>query len=362
MKKTTYVTSPLLPDFDEFCARLRDIWQSGILTNNGPILQEFEQQLAARLGVPYVTACTNGTLPLMLALKALGIEQGEVITTPFTFVATSSALKWQGLTPVFADVEAEHGTLDPACIERLITERTAAIMPVHVYGYPCETEQIEDIARRHNLPVIYDAAHAFGVKRNGESILNAGTLSTLSFHATKVFNTIEGGAVVSHDADMKKKLDNLRNFGITGETSVEGPGINAKMDELRAAWGLLNLQKLPQAIDARRKIYEIYKRELANTSGIRIPSLPEDTEYNYSHFPIFVTPDAEALYRGLLAEGVHARRYFYPLVSAHEEYSNGSHTPAAAMLSKQALCLPIYPSLKSEEALRIARIIKKFSR
>lgn len=362
-----YVTSPVMPDFDEFVGSLRRIWQTRNLTNNGEYLRAFEDALARWLGVPYVSVMTNGTLPLMLALRALGIEEGEVITTPYTFAATAGAVEWAGLTPVFADVREQNGTLSPRAVEACITSRTRAILPVHVHGYPCLVEEFAELSRRYDIPVIYDAAHAFGVKYHGKSLLLQGEMSTLSFHATKVFNTIEGGAVVCSTAEHKEALDRMRNFGITGETSVACVGLNAKMDEVRAAYGLLNLKNVDAAIDARRALNAIYDKALAGLRGVYHPALPEGVEYNYSHYPVYIDAEGygrtrDELYTYMKCNGVHARRYFYPLLSELVPYNRNMSgmevLSVAARLSSQVLCLPLYPHLAEEEILKISALIR----
>lgn len=289
-KERITVTSPLLPDLDQFQTLLRDIWDRKWITNNGEYHHRLESALTSYLGVPYLSLFTNGTLPLITALQALRVT-GEVITTPYSFVATTHSLWWNGIRPVFVDVDPATGCLDPSKIEAAITPKTTAIMPVHVYGNPCDIDAIQEIADRYGLRVIYDAAHAFGVKINGKSVLNAGDMSTLSFHATKTYNSIEGGALVCHDEKTKKRIDYLKNFGFAGETEVIAPGINSKMDEMRAAYGLLNLQLVDEAIAARKRVAERYREALADVKGISMFPVREDVEYNYSYFPIFV--DAE---------------------------------------------------------------------
>lgn len=358
-----YVTSPILPDFDDFVDSLRQIWDSRWLTNNGPFLIRFEQALAEYLQVPYVSVMTNGTLPLLLSLKALEITEGEVITTPYTFVATAGVVKWSGLTPVFADVDPDYGTLDPDAVEAAITPRTRAILAVHVYGYPCSA-RLQEIAERHNLPLIFDAAHAFGVRRGDRSLLLEGDLSTLSLHATKVFNTIEGGAVVCKTAEMKKRLDRMRNFGITSDITLDGPGLNAKMDEIRAAYGLLNLRQLPAAIEARARLSEAYRDALSGIPGIRIPALPAGVDYNYSHFPIYIEDNyrltRDEVYALLQTHDIYPRRYFYPVLTDFPEYREGERTPlpVAHRLAAQVLCLPLYPHLPAATPAQIAALLK----
>ena len=284
------VTSPLLPNLEEFNKLLKQIWDSKWVTNNGQFHQQLEKALAEYLGVPYISLFTNGTLPLITALQALHIT-GEVITTPYSFVATTHALWWNGIKPVFVDIDPSNCGLDPEKIEAAITPRTTAIMPVHCYGKPCDTERIQTIADKYGLKVIYDAAHAFGVKVNGESILNNGDMSTLSFHATKVYNTLEGGALVVKDAATKQRIDYLKNFGFAGETEVVAPGINSKMDEVRAAYGLLNLKQVDVAIEARHQVAIRYREALRDVKGIRFFDDMLGVKHNYSYFPIFV--DAE---------------------------------------------------------------------
>lgn len=289
-KKIITVTSPLLPSLDDFIPFLQDIWDRKWLTNNGYYHQALERALAEYLKVPYVSLFTNGTLPLICALQALRIT-GEVITTPYSFVATTHSLWWNGIKPVFVDIDPVTCNLDPDKIEAAITPRTTAIMPVHVYGKPCDTERIQAIADKYGLRVIYDAAHAFGVEVNGQSILNAGDMSTLSFHATKVYNTIEGGALICHDEKTKKRIDYLKNFGFAGETEIVAPGINGKMDEVRAAYGLFNLKQVDAAIEARRQVAIKYRQALRSVEGISFMEDMPGVRHNYSYFPIFV--DAE---------------------------------------------------------------------
>ena len=313
------VTSPLLPNLDEFTDSLKEIWESKWITNNGQFHQKLEAALAEYLKVPYVSLFTNGTLPLLTALQALRIT-GEVITTPYSFVATTHALWWNGIKPVFVDIDPSTGNIDPQKIEAAITPRTTAILPVHVYGKPCDTEAIQAIADKYGLKVIYDAAHAFGVEVNGESLLNAGDMSTLSFHATKVFNTIEGGAMVMHDEKTKQRIDYLKNFGFANEIEVVGPGINSKMDEVRSAYGLLNLKQVDAAIASRQKVAVAYRKALRNVDGISFWDDMPGVRHNYSYFPIFIDAEKygmtrDELYMKMKDQGVWSRRYFYPLIS-----------------------------------------------
>ena len=294
--KPIYVTSPLLPSLEDFTFLLKEIWESKMLTNNGNFHQKLEEELAKYLKVPYLSLFTNGTLPLITALQAMRIT-GEVITTPFSFVATTHSLWWNGIKPVFVDIEPETCNLDPSKIEAAITPRTTAIMPVHVYGKPCKTKEIQEIANKYGLKVIYDAAHAFGVEINGESILNFGDMATLSFHATKVYNTLEGGALVVHDEQTKKRIDYLKNFGFASETEVVAPGINSKVDEVRAAYGLLNLKQVDHAINSRRKVAIRYRDELQGVKGITFFNDIPGVRHNYSYFPIFINAEEYGMTR-----------------------------------------------------------------
>ena len=356
------VTSPLLPNLDEFTDSLKEIWESKWITNNGQFHQKLEAALAEYLKVPYVSLFTNGTLPLLTALQALRIT-GEVITTPYSFVATTHALWWNGIKPVFVDIDPSTGNIDPQKIEAAITPRTTAILPVHVYGKPCDTEAIQAIADKYGLKVIYDAAHAFGVEVNGESLLNAGDMSTLSFHATKVFNTIEGGAMVMHDEKTKQRIDYLKNFGFANEIEVVGPGINSKMDEIRSAYGLLNLKQVDSAIAARQKVAVAYREALRNVDGISFWDDMPGVRHNYSYFPIFVDAKKygmtrDELYMKMKDQGVWGRRYFYPLISEFSTYrglesSRPENLPNAHMMADTVICLPMHHALREEEINRI---------
>ena len=356
------VTSPLLPNLDEFTDSLKEIWESKWITNNGQFHQKLEAALAEYLKVPYVSLFTNGTLPLLTALQALRIT-GEVITTPYSFVATTHALWWNSIKPVFVDIDSSTGNIDPQKIEAVITPRTTAILPVHVYGKPCDTEAIQAIADKYGLKVIYDAAHAFGVEVNGESLLNAGDMSTLSFHATKVFNTIEGGAMVMHDEKTKQRIDYLKNFGFANEVEVVGPGINSKMDEIRSAYGLLNLKQVDAAIAARQKVAVAYREALRNVDGISFWDDMPGVRHNYSYFPIFVDAEKygmtrDELYMKMKDQGVWGRRYFYPLISEFSTYrglesSRPENLPNAHMMANTVICLPMHHALREEELNRI---------
>ncbi|WP_346856189.1 DegT/DnrJ/EryC1/StrS family aminotransferase [uncultured Draconibacterium sp.] len=351
---------------DEFTDLLKDIWGRKWLTNNGKYHQDFEKALADYLGVPYISLFSNGTLALISALQVLNIT-GEVITTPYSFVATTHALWWNNIKPVFVDVEPEFCNLDSKKIEAAITPKTTAILPVHVYGNPCDTEAIQEIADRYGLKVIYDAAHAFGVKQNGQSILNFGDLSILSFHATKVFNTIEGGAIVCHDEKTKKRIDYLKNFGFAGETEVIAPGINAKMNEVQSAFGLLQLKTIDKNILARKEIADFYCKHLDNIDGIERIVVPENLHYNYGYFPVFIDEQKygmtrDALYEKLKANNIFGRRYFYPLISQFPTYrglesARPENLPVAEMITDSVICLPIYPDLTRDDLKRILDII-----
>ena len=363
------VTSPLLPDLDELQVMLKEIWNSKWITNNGSFHRRLEAALAEYLKVPFISLFTNGTLPLLTALQALRVT-GEVITTPYSFVATTHSIWWNGCIPVFVDVDPATGNIDPNKIEAAITPKTSAIMPVHVYGNPCNTTAIQEIADKYGLKVIYDAAHAFGVEVNGESILNEGNLSTLSFHATKVFNTIEGGAMVMHDAETKKQIDYLKNFGFAGETEVVGPGINSKIDEVRAAYGLLNLRLVDSAIEARNQVAVKYRDALRNVPGIKFFDELPSVRHNYSYFPIFVDAGEygmtrDELYFKMKERDVLGRRYFYPLISDLSPYRNlpsatKANLPIAHKMADQVICLPLHHDLSYEDIERIITIIENY--
>ena len=362
------VTSPLLPNLDEFTESLKEIWESKWITNNGQFHQKLEAALAEYLKVPYVSLFTNGTLPLLTALQALRIT-GEVITTPYSFVATTHALWWNGIKPVFVDIDPSTGNIDPQKIEAAITPRTTAILPVHVYGKPCDTEAVQAIADKYGLKVIYDAAHAFGVEVNGESLLNAGDMSTLSFHATKVFNTIEGGAMVMHDEKTKQRIDYLKNFGFANEIEDVGPGINSKMDEIRSAYGLLNLKQVDAAIAARQKVAVAYREALRNVDGISFWDDMPGVRHNYSYFPIFVDAEKygmtrDELYMKMKDQGVWGRRYFYPLISEFSTYrglesSCPENLPNAHMMADTVICLPMHHALSDLDVTRIIKTLTK---
>lgn len=366
--KLITVTSPLLPNLYDFNEMLKQIWESKWITNNGSFHKQLEKELAAYLKVPYISLFTNGTLPLITALQALRIT-GEVITTPYSFVATTHALWWNGIKPVFVDIDPRTGNIDPDRIEAAITPKTTAIMPVHVYGKPCDTQRIQEIADQYGLKVIYDAAHAFGVEVNGESILNAGDLSTLSFHATKVYNTVEGGAMVMHDERMKKRIDYLKNFGFANETTVVGPGINSKMDEVRSAYGLLNLKQVDKAIDARHQVAIKYREALRSVEGITFFDDMPGVRHNYSYFPIFVDEkkygmSRDELYFKMKEQNVLGRRYFYPLISEFSTYrglesAKPENLPKAHKMANNVICLPMHHALNDRDIERILDTIVK---
>jgi len=362
------VSSPLLPDLKEFTPYLEAIWHNKCLTNNGLYHQELETQLCNYLGVKYLNLLSNGTLALVIALQALHIS-GEVITTPFSFVATTHSLWWNNIKPVFVDIEPETFNIDPGRIEAAITPATTAIMPVHVFGNPCNVQEIERIADVYGLRVIYDAAHEFGVTQNGRSLLDFGDLSVLSFHATKVYSTIEGGAIICHDEKMKKRIDFLKNFGFANETTVVAPGINAKLNEVQAAFGLLSLKIVDEAIKKRKKVAEIYRKGLAGVKGIRfLPEFP-GIHYNYAYFPILVDKreygiSRDALYETMKQNKIYGRRYFYPLISEFPTYrglpsANPENLPVATIVASQVICLPMHHELTEEQVSEIIDLIAR---
>ena len=362
------VTSPLLPDLADFNELLQEVWKCKWITNNGSFHQQLEKSLAEYLKVPYVSLFTNGTLPLITALQSLRIT-GEVITTPFSFVATTHALWWNGIKPVFVDIDPYTCNLDPDKIEAAITPRTTAIMPVHVYGMPCDVKRIQNIADKYGLKIIYDAAHAFGVEVNGKSILEAGDMSTLSFHATKVYNTIEGGALIVRDEITKQRVDYLKNFGFANETTVVAPGINSKMDEVRAAYGLLNLKQVDHAIEHRQYVSNRYREGLKNIQGIRVLEELPSVRHNYSYFPIFIDAGQygmtrDELYFKMKEHDVLGRRYFYPLISEFTTYrglssSKPENLPNAFKLANEVICLPMHHALTDQDIDCVLSLIVK---
>jgi dTDP-4-amino-4,6-dideoxygalactose transaminase len=367
LKNKLFVTQPCLPSLQEFQIYLEKIWENKQITNNGPFHQQLEEKLCDYLGVEHISLFTNGTIALLVAIKALELK-GEIITTPYTFAATGHTIMWNGLKPVFVDIDPKTCNINPNLIEKAINENTSAILPVHVYGNPCNTGKIVEIAEKYKLKVIYDAAHAFGVKINDNSILDSGDLSILSFHATKVFNTFEGGAIVSHTAEMKKKIDCLKNFGYQDELTVEGIGINGKMNELQAAMGLLQLKHIDSMIEKRKKITQIYVEGLREVIGISLIDDFNKVTHNYAYFPIFINEKEygktrDEVYEELKSHNIYGRRYFYPLISEFSEYRNLSSSsiinlPQAKKMSREVICLPIYPDLSYEDIERILNILR----
>lgn len=365
-QKVIPVTQPYLPPLDEFYPYLEEIWDNRWVTNNGPFHVRFEEALKEYLGVKHISLFANGTLALITALQALRIT-GEVITTPFSFVATTHALQWNGIKPVFVDIDPNNFNLNPDLIEAAISPNTTAILPVHVYGKPCDIEAIQSISDAYGLKLIYDGAHTFGVRQNGIGIANFGDLSILSFHGTKVFNTFEGGAIVSNDLKTKKRIDNLKNFGFLDELTVIAPGINAKMNEFQAALGLLQLKHIEGVLLERSEIDRRYRQALSAIPGITVPDIPKDITYNYSYFPILIEKklfgmDRDALYNKFLEAKIHSRRYFYPLISNMPTYrglksSSVSNLPVANEVAGKVLCLPIYPALSLKEQDAVINIL-----
>ena len=367
-EKQITVTSPLLPNLDELNQMLKEIWSSKWITNGGQFHQQLEKELAKYLKVPYISLFTNGTLPLLTALQALRIT-GEVITTPYSFVATTHSIWWNGCRPVFVDIEEETCGIDPNKIEAAITPKTTAIMPVSCYGKPCKMNEIQAIADKYGLKVIHDAAHAFGVEVNGESWVSKGDLISLSFHATKVYNTLEGGAMVMHDEATKKRIDFLKNFGFAGETEVVAPGINSKMDEVRAAYGLVNLKQVDEAIDKRHQVAIKYREALRNVPGIRFFDDMPGVRHNYSYFPIFINAEEygmtrDELYFKMRDANILGRRYFYPLISTFSTYrslpsAGTENLPVATKVANEVICLPMHHELSNEDIERVLSLIVK---
>ena len=358
-----YVTQPVLPELAEFIPYLEQIWNNKILTNCGPLHQQLEKELCEYLGVDYISLFNNGTIALVTALQALGFKQGEVITTPYTFVATAHSIVWNKLTPVFVDIDPQTSNIDPVKVEQAITDKTVAILPVHCYGIPCDVEVLQNIATKHNLKLIYDAAHAFGVKHHGKSLLNYGDLSVMSFHATKVFNTFEGGAIVCHSAEMKQRIDRLKNFGIVNESTIDDISLNGKLSEVHAALGLLQLKSIDSTLLARKKIDEMYRNGLADISGIHCIKRPSLEKDNYSYFPMVISKpyplSRDELFEELKKQHIFARKYFYPIMTDLTVYhSYRTETPQAKFLSEHVLCLPIYPEMNMRVVREITKLIK----
>lgn len=366
-KPPIYVTQPTLPLLEDFIPYLEKIWDSKILSNNGPMHQQLEKELAEYLGVKYVALFNNGTNALLTALQALDLS-GEVITTPYSFIATANSIVWNGLTPVFVDIDPETLNLDPAKIEAAITKKTTAIMPVHCYGNNCDVDAIKAIADKHDLKVLYDAAHAFAVNDANGSILNYGDLSVLSFHATKVFNTLEGGAIICHDEQMKALIDKLKNFGIVDEETISDAGINGKMSEVNAAFGLLQLKHVDEGLQKRQVVDLFYRKKLSDIKGIAVVEKVDGLQSNYSYFPILIEDDypltRDELYQKLKNENIFARRYFYPLISNTEPFKSYSSSEArnltvATSIADKVLCLPLFPNLDDRSIQRIVDCIKE---
>lgn len=362
-----YVTKPSLPDINQVTPLLSEVWKTGILTNDGPFCKQLESALTNHLGVKFLSLFNNGTIALLVALQSLKLS-GEVITTPYSFVATSNAIVWNGLKPVFVDIKEDDFNIDPEAVEAAITDETCAILAVHVYGNPCNNAALQKIAKKHDLKLVYDAAHSFQVKENGRSILNYGDLSILSFHATKVFNTVEGGAIICSCINGKSTVDSLKNFGIQDEVSVNEIGINGKLNEISAIIGLLNLNSIDDEISKRKKVHEQYLINLQDTVGIILPSYDNAVDANYSYFPIRVTQKSklsrDELYHHLKGLGIFSRRYFYPLIPDFKAYQETSKEqksllPVARKISNEILCLPIHSTLSSKDVHKISRAISE---
>lgn len=359
-----YVTQPVLPSLEDFKEYLTQIWENKVITNGGSFHSELEKKLADYIGVKYLSLFSNGTNALLTALQALNIE-GEVITTPYSFVATSNVLWWNRINPVFVDIESTTCNINVSRIEKAITENTKAILPVHVYGIPCNVEEIQQLADKYNLKVIYDAAHAFGVNYKGQSLLNFGDLSMLSFHATKVFNTVEGGAIISHSAEMKAHIDNLKNFGILNDTTVVAPGINGKMNELQAAFGLLNLKTIDSDIGKRKLVANKYIKAFEGIDEIGLLKTDHIENYNYSYFPILIDPEyRDRLYNKLKEKNIYSRRYFYPAISNFPMYqqlasSSKLNLPVTNLMSSSILCLPIFSDMTIDKVDYVIKNIKE---
>ena len=363
MSKPIYVTQSVLPKLSDFIPYLEKIWDSGVLTNGGPLHQQLEQELCEYLEVDYISLFNNGTIALVVALQALGLKSGEVITTPYTFLATAHAIAWNNLTPVFVDIDPITSNIDPKEVEKAITENTVAILPVHCYGIACDVEALQDIANKHDLKMVYDAAHAFGVKYKDQSLLNYGDLSTVSFHATKVFNTFEGGAIICHSAEMKQRIDQLKNFGIVDETTVNDISLNGKLSEVNAALGILQLKSIDQVLELRMQVDQRYRDLLSGIKGIHCIQRDNLDKDNYAYFPIVVSDNyslsRNQLFEKLKEHNIFSRKYFYPLMTDLDIYKQyKSDTPNAKLLSEQVLCLPMYPALENDIIEKIVKIIK----
>ena len=367
LPEPVHVTRPTLPPLDAYREKLEQTWRSGWLTNDGDLQRELESRLTGYLGIDHLSLCCNGTVALLIALQACGVEGGEVITTPFTFPATPHALHWNRVRPVFCDIEEHWFNLDPERLEACIGPDTRAILPVHVFGHPCDVEALQSVADRHGIPIIYDAAHAMGVSRRGRSILAWGTASVLSFHATKLFTTGEGGAVVSHSSEERETIRSFRNFGIADEETVVGPGINGKLSELHAALGLLQLDRIDAEIAHRRRLTGIYRERLRDVPGIAFREDQPEVSYNYAYFTILVDPraygmDRDALHARLQEFNVYTRKYFHPLCSHYPPYTSlpsarPENLPVAERIAARVLCLPLYGTLAPETVEEICAIL-----
>lgn len=363
MKSPIYVTQPVIPDLDKFIPYLEQIWRNKILTNGGPFHKQLEEKLCEYLNVDYISLFNNGTIALFTALQALDLEDGEVITTPYTFIATANSIIWNKLKPVFVDIDPITTNIDPDAVEAAVSKKTVAILPVHCYGIPCNVEKLQEIATKNNLKLIYDAAHAFGNIYKGKSLLNYGDLSIVSFHATKVFSTFEGGAIISHSLEMKEKIDKLKNFGIVDQENIDAIGLNGKLSEIHAAFGLLQLETIEQTIEQRKKVDSLYRTLLKDIEGIRCITRTMLDKDSYSYFPIEVKAEypltRDQLFEKLESNNIFPRKYFYPLITNTKAYKSFSSLfTNADQLSSNILCLPIYPSLNNDEIDRIVQLIK----
>jgi dTDP-4-amino-4,6-dideoxygalactose transaminase len=362
-KNKIFVTEPFLPPLEEYTELLKLIWTSKQLTNNGPFHQQFEKELANYLGVKYVSLFNNATTGLLVAIKALELK-GQIITTPYSFVATAHAIMWNGLTPVFVDTDSHAGNLNPEKVEEAINDNTGGILAVHNYGIPGDVDGLQNVADKYNLPLIYDAAPTMGVKYKSKTILHYGDLAVLSFHATKIFTTFEGGAIISRSKEMKIKIDQIKNFSILDEEKIAGLGINGKMNELEAAMGLLQLKYLDGAIENRKVVYEEYENQIREINGVRMNTIPDPVEYNYAYVPIFFDNGQairDHIYNEMRENNIFCRKYWYPLITNHSIYRSlvGCDLPNARKLSESVLCLPIYPDLDTEDVKAVIKIIQK---
>lgn len=356
-KNPIYVTMPSLAPLEEYVELLKGVWERGILTHNGPLVQQLEQDLCAKLDIPNFVAVSNGTIALQMAIKALELK-GEIITTPFTWIATVSSIKWEGCTPVFCDIDPETLNIDATKIEALITEKTIAIMPVHVFGNPCDVDAIDAIARKHQLKVIYDGAHAIGSTYNGKSLLEYGDITATSLHATKLLNTAEGGGCITTNNELHEKLKRIRFFGHNDEKDIVEDGFNGKMTEVHAALGIANLKYYDDVLNDRKEKYNLYKEALSNIPGLTFQKIKQGTP-NYSYFPVIFESEAQLLQveKALNAENIFPRRYFYPSVNTYTNITEYQPTPVSEDFAKRILCLPLYFTLRMDQILLISKII-----